>query len=222
MKKIVLIFSILIFNIFFARIILAKDVLPYYKNHIQNYGIGVYAIPNEVEIYDSADKNSPITEKIRWNINGVAYEKNPFAAKKSFISFIPSKNLVFLAVSDETSDWVEVIYNQEGNSKGWIEKSKDNNFYTWKDFMNKYGRKYGLYFFADIEDTKKTLYTSPDTNAQIVRGIIYKSIKIDLKIIRGNWALVQILDYDKSTHVGWIKWREDNGYLYLFPKLNNN
>ena len=43
--------------------------------------------------------------------------------------------------------------------------------------------------------------------------------KINLNVIRGNWALVSVFDLDKTPKTGYVRWRSDNGVRYFFPDI---
>ena len=43
--------------------------------------------------------------------------------------------------------------------------------------------------------------------------------KINLNVIRGNWALVSVMDLDKIPKTGYIRWRSDDGVRYFFPAV---
>jgi hypothetical protein len=38
--------------------------------------------------------------------------------------------------------------------------------------------------------------------------------------LRGNWLLVEALDFENNTPIGWIRWRDDDGNLMVFPNIN--
>ena len=42
---------------------------------------------------------------------------------------------------------------------------------------------------------------------------------IHLNIIKGNWALVSVLDMDKTPKTGYVRWRSDDGVRYFFPDI---
>lgn len=39
-----------------------------------------------------------------------------------FVVYLEKKDLALMAVTDETDDWVEVIYNNSTGERGWIKK----------------------------------------------------------------------------------------------------
>ena len=91
---------------------------------------------------------------------------------------------------------------------------------TWLNFFNTYARKNGLYFLADVENVDKIVYTEPSVNAYVSRDSFYNIVGIEFKLIRGNWMLVKIIDMDKTEAIGWLKWRNEDNKILVFPKFN--
>ena len=87
-----------------------------------------------------------------------------------------------------------------------------------RSFTNDYGRKYGLTYLSGTPETSKSLYGSTEENSKIIASVtLAKAIK--LTSISGNWVLAIIYDIDHSQKIGWLKWRETNGKVYLFPNI---
>ena len=66
----------------------------------------------------------------------------------------------------------------------------------------------------------KKMHTSPGDEAQLVKEIPYCPEQIELMYIRGNWMLIRVIDFDQSAPVGWIRWRSDDGKIFVFPRLD--
>ena len=118
----------------------------------------------------------------------------------------------------KTEEWVEVIYNNLTGDKGWIKKDDPYKFSTWINFYNMYGKKYGLYILKGSPESIKLMKSGTDNQSQTVATMNLPS-KINLNAIRGNWALVSVLDLDKSPKTGYIEWRSPDGVKYLFPDI---
>ena len=121
-------------------------------------------------------------------------------------------------LTDSDGDgWYEICYDQKNKLTGWVAPS-EYEFYPWLAFYTKYGKKNGLYPFRDLDNTEKRLYSKPDFNSQIINTFNHvKDIRI--QIIRGNWALVRLYDYEGKLKIGWIKWRTDEGKFQFFPNV---
>ena len=213
MKKFLLMLAIMLLapvNMCFA------DVVPQYVSIAQTNTLGLYQAPNEIVLYKYPSETSTLVHSISWIGEKIFPESiNP---QDLFVVYFPAKNLGFLAVTDETEDWVQVIYNNLTGAKGWIKKDDPYRFSTWVMFFNMYGRKYGLNLLKEAPEEAKELHSSPEDKSQIV-GTINMPQKINLNVIRGNWALVSVMDIDRTPKTGYVRWRSDNGVKYYFPAI---
>ena len=140
MKKLLLILGILF--LMPTGAFCADSIIPEYVSVNYNDTFGLYQVPNEIILYQEPSETSNMIHSISW-IGSQIYPEavNP---KDVFVVYLPEKNLAFMAVSDETEDWVQVIYNSKTGSKGWLKKDDPYRFTSWVMFYNMYGRKYGL------------------------------------------------------------------------------
>ena len=137
-----------------------------------------------------------------------------------FSVLINEKKLGFLYVTDISDEgWVEIIYDKRTGAKGWVQTVDQMQFLPWRIFYSLYGKKYGLRLLKDVPDDIEVLKSKPEDLSQIVAKINYVK-KIKLIAIRGNWALVSVMDLDKIPKTGYIKWRETDGSIYIFPNVN--
>ena len=123
-----------------------------------------------------------------------------------------------MSVTDETDDWVEVIYDNRKGLKGWIKKDDPFKFNTWMNFYNMYGRKYGLVILKGAPEFVYSLFGTPEDNEKAISTINQPKL-INLNLIRGNWMLVTVVDADGTPKTGYIRWRSDDGVKYLFPDI---
>ena len=93
-------------------------------------------------------------------------------------------------------------------------KSNHLSFYIY----NTYGKKYGLKILKDAPENTYTLHSDTDDSSQAVAHINHPQF-IKLNVLRGNWALVSVVDLDKIPKTGYIRWRSDDGVKYLFPDI---
>ena len=213
MKKIIT-FLFLFFALHLSAF--SANVMPYEIDKTSTYTLGVYQAPKIITLYKAPDEKSDILYSIKWSGENIF----PESVKHSdlFLVFISQKELGLLTVTDETEDWVEVIYNNSTKAKGWIKKDDPYRFATWINFYNMYGRKYGLYQLKGAPQSINDIRSATDDKAQLVATMNMPS-KINLNIIRGNWALVSVMDLDKTSKTGYIRWRSDDGIKYLFPAI---
>lgn len=196
--------------------VLAADVLPQSVSLKYTATLGLYQASNEIVLRSEPRESAPIVHSIKWNNKEVFPDSLKFS--DLFVVFIPSKQLALLAVSDETEDWVEVIYNNEDGSKGWMKKDDPYKFMTWLNFYNMYGRKYGLYVLKGAPESVNDIRSATDDSSQVISRINMPKF-IKLNAVKGNWVLVSVVDIDNQPKTGYIRWRGDNGVKYLFPAI---
>lgn len=213
MKKFLLILAILLLMPVKG---FCENVVPQYVSIEHTNTLGLYQAPSEIVLYKEPYQSSNIVHSISWIGDKIFPES--VKANDLFIVFLPQKNLGFLAVTDETDEWVQVIYNNSTGSKGWIKKDDPYRFMSWIMFYNMYGKKYGLNLLKEAPPEAKDLHTSTDDKSQIV-GTINMPQKINLNAMRGNWALVSVMDIDKTPKTGYVRWRSNNGVKYYFPAI---
>lgn len=214
MKKLLLIVTFL-----FSLVLPTKaDVMPYYIGSINPNSIGVYQAGNSIRIFNAPNENSKVLLNVTWDENN--YNCVEVSASNLFAVYFPKKNLTFLTVIDENDneDWVQVIYDKNGMKTGWLKKDDDFKFMNWRAFFNLYGRKYGLYYMKDAPEESRVMY---GTNAEDAKSIgkIMLAQNIQVMSINGNWALVKAQDVDRTQKIGWLKWRNISGEIYLFPDI---
>lgn len=194
----------------------ADNIMPSSVDFNDIRTLGLYQIPKDITIYEKPDETSGVINNIKWS----AVDIYPAGVKFSdlFVVFIPSKELGYAAVTDETDGWIEIIYNNRTGETGWIKKDDPYKFLTWLNFYNTYGRKYGLYILKGAPDEVKNIRSGNDEMSQLLSEINMPT-KIKLNAIRGNWALISVLDFDREPKTGYIRWRGDHGIRYLFPDI---
>ena len=214
MKKFFLTIAIILLTSFQG--FCSENIVPQYVSVGQTNTLGLYQAPSEIVLYKEPLETSNIVHSISWIGDKIFPES--VKAEDLFVVFIPSKNLGLLAVTDETEDWVQVIYNNSTGAVGWIKKDDPYRFSTWVMFYNMYGRKYGLSLLKEAPAEAKDLHVSTDDKSQIVATINMPQ-KINLNVIRGNWELVSVMDIDRTPKTGYVRWRSDSGVKYYFPAI---
>lgn len=194
----------------------AADVMPQTVSTKYTATLGLYQASNEITLYKEPRENAPVVHSIKWNEKEVFPDCINFS--DLFVVFIPSKRLALMAVTDETEDWVQVIYNNSDGSTGWMKKDDPYKFMSWLNFYNMYGRKYGLYVLKDAPETVNDLHSATDDSSQIVTRMKMPEF-IKLHAVKGNWVLVSVSDIEDKPKTGYIRWRADNGIKYLFPAI---
>lgn len=194
----------------------ALNVYPDTVSLNQENTYGVYQVDHSIVIYKEPDANSRIKTKIVWNKENVI--PNDLKLTDLFVVYSAPRDLALMAVTDETDDWVEVIYNQRTGDRGWIKKDDPFKFSPWVNFYSMYGKKYGLKILKGAPESVNNMYGSTEEGAKIISTMNNPEI-INLNVIRGNWMLVTVVDADRAPKTGFIRWRSDDGVKYLFPKF---
>lgn len=194
----------------------AKDIIPVRPNVTQTTTIGMYQVGDDVKIYKEPNEDSQILYRVRWNND--EFFPSEIGFDNFFTVFLPKKNLALVSVTDFNDDWVEIIYNNSTGQTGWIKKDDPYKFMTWINFYNTYGKKYGLVLLKGAPETCKDIKAQTEDLAKTISTMNYPQ-KINLNVIRGNWALVSVFDLDKTPKTGYVRWRSDNGVRYFFPDI---
>lgn len=213
MKKLFLLILMVFLGI---NLVNAKDIMPVRPNINQINSIGLYQVSDDIQIYKEPNEDSQILYRVRWNSD--EFFPNDIGFEKFFVVFLPKKSLELAAVTDMTDDWIEIIYDNQTGKTGWIKMDDPYKFMTWINFYNIYGKKYGLMLLKSAPEFCKDIKASTEDSAKTISTMNYPQ-KINLNVIRGNWALVSVMDLDKTPKTGYIRWRSDNGVRYFFPAI---
>ena len=207
MKKVFLIIAMFLMLPAFA------DVMPYYMESIPKDAIGMYQTGDSITIFSHPEANSEVIKQMDFSYKPETMPDSVFAL------LLNNKKLGFLYVSDIGDEgWVEVIYNKQSGAKGWVKTEDRFQFLPWLSFYNMYGRKYGLRLLKDTPDEIEVLHAKSEDLSQNVGKLRYVK-QIRLTAIRGNWALVSVVDIDQSPKTGYLRWRSNEGVIYAFPNI---
>lgn len=189
------------------------DTMPYYVDSIPKNSIGLYQTDEELSIYTHPDANSGLIKKMIFDYNPENMPDSVFAV------LVNEQKLGYLYVTDIGDEgWVEVIYNKKTGAKGWVIAKDSMQFLPYRNFYNLYGKKYGLRILKNTPKDLEVLRAKSEDLSQIVSKFNYVK-KINLTVIRGNWALVSVFDLDQTPKTGYLKWRETDGTIYAFPNV---
>lgn len=217
MKKILILFFI--FFSFSSEVF--AEVMPYYINSLRRYGIGYTLVKSPLVLRREASMDGEILETLNFDYNqnvSCLVNKNRCNIDEIFAAYSENKKIALLTTLDETQGWSLVCFNQGENPIcGWVSE-KENKFYNWTDFFSVYGKKYGLYLFKDLQKNDKILYAAPMKQTNTT-GSIEMPRAIMPWLVRGNWVLVKVHDFNNQLKTGWLNFRSDNGKLKLFVKF---
>lgn len=201
----------------------------------KTYGIGVFFAPKLVTIYSEPNENSKIVETLQWEANKVQLESSASDLddpRYSFIAFYPYDDVAVMTALDDVNGWVNVVYDQKNKLSGWVKSIKNENkadtadltnkFYPWLEFLHKFAKSHMIYFISGVPKKYRNLRTAPNDEASQVATETTYIKSLQLKHIRGNWMLVKAMDFDNTSPIGWLRWRDDEGRILIFLDFITN
>ena len=191
------------------------DIVPVRVTDVPVGVLGVYQPTNVLKVFEKPDSKSNVLFQKKWSyvtVSGTDYAYNLFAVLKD------KKDLSFVYATDMDEDYVKVVYDKSKNLQGWAYKEDEFQFLPWITFYNMYGRKYGLKILKDAPDFVYDVHSRSDNDSQVI-GKITRPKEIRLTAVQGNWVLVTVLNLGDKVSTGFIRWRGDNGEIYLFPNI---
>ena len=189
------------------------DTLPYYTNSIPENIIGVFQTGDSLTVYSEPEPDSHIIRRFDFSYNPESMPDGMFGV------LINERKLGLLYVTDIGDDnWVQIVYDKRTGARGWVLAEDRFQFLPWINFYNMYGRKYGLRILKDAPDSVDILHAKSEELSQSVAKLNYVK-QIKLTKLSGNWALVSVVDLDKTPKMGYMRWRSDNGTIYAFPNI---
>ena len=195
------------------------DKIPTSSKSIKHYGIGLLKMEKDFNVYSKPDENSKILKSFTLPVQQSAIVEDTRKGVNPYVVNIPSKKEFFVTIYEyPEKNWVQIYYNQNGKETGWVKMPAKSDFLTWKEFMYKYGKKNGISLMKDVPSSSFKLYSQDSEESQVVDTFTYPEY-IALRIIRGNWALVTVVDTGTVYKTGWFRWRTDDGKLRVFPKM---
>jgi len=213
--------------------IAALGYTPHSKTVKLNYGQGVWYAPHSFTIYSKPSTDSAHLADITWDANSdqtltEALAHGSLPARQCMVAYYPTYQLGLLTVvGDAEPNWVEVVWDQTNNKTGWVQTTdtpklgflpKPGMFQTWTDFMITHAKPAGIQWFNGVPDSIRQLHSQPDDYAKVVPAFYLQRLKV--LHLKGNWMLMQGLDLERNSPIGWVRWREENGQLLLFPNLD--
>ena len=225
MKKIknLIILNFILSLIFSISSVAIADVMPYYINSMRRYGIGYTSVSSPVVLRQTPNSEGKILETLNFNYatneTSCLENKQRCSQDEVFAVFSQTKKIAHLTTLDESEDWSLVCFNQAQSPVcGWVKEDAKNKFYNWSDFFEIFGKKYGLYLFKDIQKTDKILYAAPVKQSNTTGSIEMPRV-ITPWLIRGNWILVKVHDFNNQMKTGWLNFRGNDGKLKVFVKF---
>jgi len=207
------------------------------------YGDGIYFAPYKFTVYSEPRENATILGEFRWkhqtqsNLVDITRPNGDHitaAADRVFFCFYSELDVAMLAVTgDDDNGWLEVMYDQNGKKTGWIKQadlkaSSESGqnptpahfgvYQTWLDFMKLNAKASGIYWLSGVNEYQRSVRAKDEDGASLIPITIIRDLKV--RHLRGNWLLVEVLDFERNTPIGWVRWRDDDGNLMVFPNIS--
>lgn len=173
------------------------------------------------------------------------------STKQVFICYYPDIDVAMMAaVSDSTGNeqddaanadpvWAEVIYDQGAQKTAWVKLKASGSpsaeseseapakpepqhmglYETWLDFMRYNAKAHGIFWLGGVSQYNRSIRSKDDDKASFIQTTIIRDLKV--KHVRGNWLLVEVLDFERNTPIGWVRWRDNDGNLMVFPNFSH-
>ena len=215
------------------------------------YGNGIWFAPYNFTVYAEPKEDSQVLRDIHWSkstrsntLRAEGTGVTSMRADHTFFCFYPALDVAMMAVTGDTEDgnWVEVVYDQLNHKAGWVKIRKHvaadaplaaetlapiepvpdhfGAFLTWQDFMKMNAKANGVYWLQGVKSYDRNVRSSNADDAKLIETTIIRDLKV--RHLNGNWLLVEVLDFERNTPIGWVRWRDDNGNLMVFPNLSGN
>ena len=121
----------------------------------------------------------------------------------------------------EAPDGIEV-HNVDIRKRA-AEEGKTSHFgryQSWLDFMKFNARAHGVYWLNGVSEYHRSIRYKDDDKASFIPVTVIRDLKV--RHIRGNWMLVEVVDFERNTPIGWVRWRDHDGNLMVFPNITSD
>lgn len=165
------------------------------------------------------------------------------SANQLFLCFYPELDVAMMAATgDDETGWVEVVYDQAKHKTAWVQLKPDEQsrlasakpqspsgtpatepahfgvYQTWLEFMKLNSKASGIYWLSGVNEYNRSIRSKDEDTAKLLPVTLIRDLKV--RFVRGNWLLVEVLDFERNTPIGWVRWRDDDGNLMVFPNIS--
>jgi hypothetical protein len=226
-----LLLAVVVFN-WLATTVVSPMALAWvpqqYPTESLQQAVGVVAVQAPLTLYATPSTNAPTVEAFTWQRQATATEnatvfseitQQPVSANQLFLAFYPKYQLALLTVLDERPDgWLEVSLPTTEAGKAWLAPNPQNTVYVWQEFIRLYTKNFGFQWLAGVPAYQRSVRLKPEDTAPLVPVTIVQGIKV--LHVRGNWMLVELRDMGAEHPIGWLRWRDEEGNLMVWPNFS--
>lgn len=150
-----------------------------------------------IEFFDDKETNS-------WSIKNLEAER---AWLKPEMIWLDYSQFNFRCKST-TTDWLQLVVNNESGLTLWIKRTKTTSYLTWEDYLK------NASLVERLNESKQKIRRIPDNSGEEIRYEGQDCFQV--KSLKGDWIEIFTPDHcdevDPKNKVksGWIKWRDRN------------
>ncbi|MFM7390016.1 MAG: hypothetical protein ACKO34_05275 [Vampirovibrionales bacterium] len=159
-------------------------------------------------------------------------EAFPSVGKETFLVHDCQRQQTLATVVDEAEDgWLKLRlqgrasnWAGEAPAEGWVPPMAVTqsgqpayNVQTWLQFMRLYTKELGFHWLARVPETVRYVRLSPKDEAPLVTVTMVKGMRV--VHVRGNWMMVELRDMGQEYPIGWLRWRDEAGNLFVWPNF---
>jgi hypothetical protein len=184
-----------------------------YPTQSLQQAVGVVAVQTPLTLYAEPSTTAATVEVFTWQRQSVTSAENatvfsevsqqPVSANQLFLAFYPKYQLALLTTEA---------------GKAWIPPNPQNTVYVWQDFIRLYAKNFGFQWLAGVPAYQRSVRLKPEDTAPLVPVTIVQGIKV--LHVRGNWMLVELRDMGAEHPIGWLRWRDEEGNLMVWPNFS--
>lgn len=149
-----------------------------------------------------------------WNIRYLDKQKEWL---KPEVLWLDYSSLVFRCKT-VTTDWFEIIVNNENGNSLWLKKSEFTKFSNWETYLQ------GMFGVARLSDQNQKIRKQPSDSSEELK--YSGSDCFQVKSMNGDWIEIYTAEYCDDSYTnsktkiksGWIKWRKGNKLLIEYHK----
>jgi hypothetical protein len=153
-----------------------------------------------IEFFDDKSING-------WNIKDLENEKTWLKPELLWLDYSQFN----FRCKSTTTDWLELIVNNEDGTTLWIKRTKAAKYLTWEEYLK------GMFGIDRRADYKQKIRKQPNDTA---KEIEYEGRDcFEVKSLKGDWIEINSTDHcDGSIKIdsGWIKWKQGDKLLIKY------
>ena len=174
-----------------------KTVIDFYKRPTDK------SHDKRIEFFDDKEINS-------WNIKNLETERTWLKPELLWLDYSQFN----FRCKSTTTDWLELIVNNENGMTLWVKRTKATKYLTWEEYLK------DMFAVDRLESNKQKIRKMPSDTAAEIK---YEGRDcFEVKSLKGDWIEINSTDHcDEGSNTtkidrGWIKWKEGDKLLIKY------